>query len=202
MSRPAAMIILQGGAEAAAALDIGSVRKIRWRLTVTKSNGMDIDKCFETGAVVADLVSAEKFAAIRELIKRAPVFQQIPNLASFEEAVISREKQQSTGFGHGVAVAHGRIQGLSRVLIGFGVSRGGISFDSADGKPVHLLFVIASPPHLSLDYLQILSALVRCLRDKPLRESILACPGASEMETRIREALASDLGRQACQAAN
>jgi nitrogen PTS system EIIA component len=162
---------------------------------------MDIDHCFQTGSVVAELSSGEKFAAIRELIRSAPVFRQIPNLSSFEEAVISREKLQSTGFGHGVAVAHGRIPGLSRVLIGFGISRPGIPFEAADGKPVHLLFVIASPPHLSLDYLQILSTLVRCLRDRPMRESIMACPGPREMEVKIREAFNTDLGRQACQAA-
>jgi PTS system nitrogen regulatory IIA component len=163
---------------------------------------MDIDHCFQSGSVIAELASGDKFAAIQELIRRAPVFRQIPNLDSFEEAVIAREKVQSTGFGHGVAVAHGRIPGLSRVLIGFGLSRAGIAFDAADGKPVHLLFIIASPPHLSLDYLQILSTLVRCLRNRPVRESILACPGAREIETRIREAFADDLGRQACQAAS
>ncbi|HVP18626.1 MAG TPA: PTS sugar transporter subunit IIA [Spirochaetia bacterium] len=161
---------------------------------------MEIDRFFEAGSVVAELASVEKISAIRELVHRAPVFRQIPNLAQFEEAVIARERVQSTGFGHGVAVAHGRIPGLARVLIGFGLSRAGIPFDAVDGKPVHLLFVIASPPHLSLDYLQALSTLVRCLRDRPIRESILACPGAREMEARIREALVTDLGRQACQA--
>jgi nitrogen PTS system EIIA component len=160
---------------------------------------MDIDHCFQAGSVVAELSSGEKYAAIRELIHSAPVFRQISNLASFEEAVITREKLQSTGFGHGVAVAHGRIAGLSRVLIGFGISRTGIPFDAVDRKPVHLLFIIASPPHLSLDYLQVLSTLVRCLRDAPMRESILACSGAPEMEARIREAFTTDLGRQACQ---
>jgi len=160
---------------------------------------MDIEHCFQTGSVVAELASADKFSAIRELVRAAPVFRQIPNLPSFEDAVIAREKMQSTGFGHGVAVAHGRIPGLSRVLIGFGISRAGIPFDAADGKPVHLLFVIASPPHLSLDYLQVLSTLVKCLRDKPVRESIMACQGAREMETRIRQAFTTGLGRQPCQ---
>jgi len=161
---------------------------------------MEIDHCFERGSVVAELASGDKFAAIRELIRSASIFRQIPDLASFEDAVIAREKVQSTGFGHGVAVAHGRIPGLSRVLIGFGLSRAGIPFEAVDGKPVHLLFIIASPPHLSLDYLQVLSTLVRCLRERPLRDSILACPGAHEMETRIREAFSSDQSRQACQA--
>lgn len=163
---------------------------------------MAIDQCFERGSVVSELASTEKFDALRELIRRAPVFRQIANGPAFEEAVITREKVQSTGFGHGIAVAHGRIAGLERVLIGFGISRAGIDYNSVDGKPVHLLFVIASPPHLALDYLQVLSTLVRCLRDKPVRESILECLDAQEMEDRIREAFMTDLGRQSCEAAS
>ena len=162
---------------------------------------MAVDRCFERGSVVSELLSVDKFDALRELVRRAPVFRQIANLAAFEEAVITREKAQSTGFGQGIAVAHGRIPGLERVLIGFGISRGGIAFDSADGKPVHLLFIIASPPHLPLDYLQVLSTLVRCMRDKPVRDSILSCLDAQEMEDRIREAFLLDLSRQTCETA-
>jgi len=162
---------------------------------------MDIDGCFESGSVVPEISSVDKYAALRELIRSAPVFREVPNLGAFEDAVIAREKVQSTGFGHGVAVAHGRIPGLARVLIGFGLSRRGILFESADGNPVHLLFVIASPPHLSLDYLQVLSTVVRSMREKPVRESILACPGAREIEKKIREALAIGLSGQPCRAA-
>ena len=112
---------------------------------------MGVHHCFEGGTVVFRLDSLEKFAAIRELIHKAPVFQEIANLPQFEDSVISREKLQSTGFGHGVAAAHGRSENLSRVLIGLGVSLSGIPFGSPDGEPVKLLFLIASPAHTTLD---------------------------------------------------
>jgi PTS system nitrogen regulatory IIA component len=151
--------------------------------------------CFQAGSVVSDLRSTDKFEALRELIRRAPVFSRLAVLAEFQEAVIARERQQSTGFGHGVAVAHGRVIGVPRVLIALGVSKAGIDFDSPDSAPVRLLAVIASPPHLSLDYLQALSTLVRCLRDQDDRDALLHAASAREIESRIRAAFTAALER-------
>jgi len=170
---------------------------------------MSIRHCFDQGSVVVDLQSVDKFDALRELIRRARVFREIENLPAFEEAVIARERLQSTGFGHGVAVAHGRAAGVERVLIAMGLSRSGIPYESPDKEPVRLLFVIASPLQVSLDYLQALSTLVRCLRDAPVRDSLLAALNVEEIEQRIRDAFMTGLarcddevlGRQACGAA-
>jgi mannitol/fructose-specific phosphotransferase system IIA component (Ntr-type) len=156
---------------------------------------MSMHHCFQSGSVVPDLRSTDKFEALRELIRRARVFRSIDGRESFEEAVIARERQQTTGFGHGVAVAHGRVQGVPRVLIALGTSRDGIPYESPDGAPVRLLFVIASPPHLSLDYLQALSTLVRCLRDKDDRDCLIEGSSAREIEERMRTAFAAELER-------
>jgi PTS system nitrogen regulatory IIA component len=154
---------------------------------------MSIQHCFERGTVIADLYGTDKYEALRELIHRAPVFQEINSIESFEKAVIEREELQSTGLGHGVAVAHGRARGVNQVLIALGISRAGIAYDSPDGLPVKLLFVIASPPHLSLDYLQALSTLVRCLRHAHVRDALLSGGEPLSIETRLREAFASSL---------
>ena len=60
---------------------------------------------------------------------------------------------------------------------------------------MRLLFVIASPIQVSLDYLQALSTVVRCVRDKGLRDSLLQAAGDREIEKRIREAFVSGLQR-------
>jgi mannitol/fructose-specific phosphotransferase system IIA component (Ntr-type) len=156
---------------------------------------MNMNHCFQAGSVVPDLQSTDKFEALREVIRRARVFRVIDGRAKLEEAVIARERQQTTGFGHGVAVAHGRVQGVPRVLIALGVSRAGIAYDSPDGKPVRLLFVIASPPDLSLVYLQALSTLVRCIRDKDARDSLIGGGSAGEIEERLRFAFSAGLER-------
>jgi mannitol/fructose-specific phosphotransferase system IIA component (Ntr-type) len=172
---------------------------------------MSIHHCFDRGSVVPDLKSTDKFDAIREIIHRASVFREIEEGNAFEEAVIARERLQSTGFGHGVAVAHGRCTGVGRVLIGMGISRHGILYDSPDAMPVHLLFVIASPARVSIDYLQALSTLVRCVRHQDVRASLLAPCAAEELESRMRSAFTAHIavtdcddaadGRQPCGAA-
>jgi PTS system nitrogen regulatory IIA component len=158
---------------------------------------MNIEHCFDQGTVIFELLSIDKFDALRELIRRAPVFREIGNLDPLEEAVITRERLQSTGLGHGVAVAHGRAAGVQRVLIALGLSRAGIPYTSPDGKPVRLLFVIASPLSVSLDYLQSLSTLVRCLRDGSVRESLLGGIDAEEVGRLIRDAFLNGLARSA-----
>ena len=115
---------------------------VRWPLT---SAIMGINHCFQSGTVVPDLSSTDKESALRELVRRAPVFRELPDLERFAEAVIQRERQLTTGFGHGVAVAHGRVSQAGRVLIGLGLSREGIPFDAPDEAPVHLLFFWDSP---------------------------------------------------------
>ena len=158
---------------------------------------MSIEHCFDHGTVIYELLSGDKFDALRELIRRAPVFREIGNLDPLEEAVITRERLQSTGLGHGVSVAHGRAAGVQRVLIALGLCCAGIPYASPDGEPVRLLFVIASPLHVSLDYLHSLSTLVRCLRDGSLRESLLGGTDAVEVERLIRDAFLSGLARSA-----
>lgn len=157
---------------------------------------MSILHCFDKGTVVADLRSADKFEALREVIMRASVFKEIGNIDALENAVISRERLQSTGLGHGVAVAHGRAAGVERVLIAMGLSRTGIPFESPDGEPVRLLFVIASPLMVSLDYLHALSTLVRCLRHQPLRERLLAARDPVEIQRQLRQAFT--VGAERC----
>jgi nitrogen PTS system EIIA component len=156
---------------------------------------MSLNHCFEPGTVVLRLGSGDKFDAIRELIRGAPVFTEISDLDAFERAVIEREKSQSTGFGHGVAVAHGRVPELRRVLVGLGLSAAGIPFQSPDGEPVNLLFVIASPPNMSLDYLQALSTLVRSLRDRSVRHSLLGARDETSLQATIRKIFTAGLER-------
>ncbi len=168
---------------------------------MARNSIMGVQHCFDGGNVVYHLESTEKLTALRELINKAPVFTEIRDRESFERSVVEREKIQSTGFGHGVAVAHGRSAELSKVLIGLGISRNGIPYESPDGKPVRLLFLIASPQKTNLDYLQALSTLVRVIRDCDVREALLSAVNGDEIERTIKSAFAFSLERIACSSA-
>lgn len=142
---------------------------------------------FDPGSVIWDLRSTDKYDAIREVIRGAPIFTSHPQLdvERFTQIVIDRERLQSTGFGHGVAVAHGRTDQVDQPTIALGISRDGIEFDSVDGEPVHLLFIVANHPDHQMNYLTILSTLVAMVRDELFRREILTCREASDAQQRL-----------------
>lgn len=146
-----------------------------------------VDRFFHTGSVVWQLESREKYAAIREVVLRAPVFRTIGglDLNEFARIVLEREQLASTALGHGVAVAHGRTAAVGASHIALGVSPDGIAYDSPDGRPVHLLFVVANHPEQQMDYLQIISTLARLLRNDAFRNELLSCVRQDEVETKL-----------------
>ena len=139
---------------------------------------------FSGGDVLWRLRSGDKFNAIREIIYGAPTFAAVEglDLDVFADTVIERERLQSTGLGHGVAVAHGRTEMVSELHIALGISPEGIAFEAYDGYPVHLIFVIANHPEQQTEYLQVLSTVAAMVRNDSFRSQILGCFGRDEAE--------------------
>jgi PTS system nitrogen regulatory IIA component len=139
---------------------------------------------FSGGDVIWNLRSGDKFNAIREIIYGAPTFGRVAelNLEEFADAVIERERLQSTGLGHGVAVCHGRTERVSELRIALGISPEGIPFEAYDGRLVHLIFVIANHPEQQTEYLRVLSTVAAMVRNDNFREAVLGCFGSDEAE--------------------
>lgn len=119
---------------------------------------------------VVVLLEREKRKAIRELVLNSPhLLAAIPDPGLFLRAVWRRERIGSTGIGHGVGVANGSLRSLTRVAVAVGVSREGIDYDSLDGRPVHLLYVIASGPLVRIEYLKVLQKVLAFARQEEMR---------------------------------
>lgn len=142
---------------------------------------------FDPGSVIWELKSTDKYDAIREIIYNAPIFTEhdVLELDDFARIVIDREKLQSTGFGHGVAVAHGRTSQVDEPTIALGISHEGIDFESYDGRPVHLLFIVANHPDHQMNYLHILSTLVAMVRNELFRRELLECAHAEAAQKKL-----------------
>ncbi len=155
-----------------------------------------VDRFFHSGSVVWELESSDKYEAIREVIYRAPILRNIPglDLDEFADVVVHRERLLSTGFGHGVAVAHGRTPAVDGSHIALGVSRHGVEYASPDGQPVHLLFVVANHPDQQMDYLQIISTLARLLRNDGFRRELLSCGRGDQVEQKMYNAFTDHIG--------
>lgn len=128
---------------------------------------------FDFDSVICHLVSRTKTEAIDEVIDKCSIFQSLPDIHRFRRAVHNREAIETTGIGHGIAIAHGKIRSLSHVQVGLGLSECGVAYDAKDGLPVHFLFVIASSPTRQFEYIRTLSTLLRTVRSPEVRDQLL-----------------------------
>lgn len=80
-------------------------------------------------------------------------------------SVVERERLGSTGFGHGVAIPHGKLDGLSRVYCLFARLSEPVAYKAIDGQPVDLVFLLLSPPDAGAEHLKALAAISRVTRN-------------------------------------
>lgn len=99
--------------------------------------------------------------------------------SSVYDALFAREKMGSTGLGLGVAIPHGRIKGLKEAHGAFLRLSAPIQFDSPDGQPVNLVFVLLVPEAANEHHLQLLSELAQMFSDKAFRSQLVACADAA-----------------------
>ncbi|MBS1144703.1 MAG: ptsN [Proteobacteria bacterium] len=95
------------------------------------------------------------------------------------DSLFAREKLGSTGLGQGVAIPHGRIKGLKQAVGAFLRLATPVPFDSPDGRPVDLLFVLLVPEQATEQHLQILSELAQKFSDRTFREQLHAAADAA-----------------------
>jgi nitrogen PTS system EIIA component len=101
------------------------------------------------------------------------------------DSLFAREKLGSTGLGQGVAIPHGRIKGLKEALGAFMRLAQPVPFDSPDGQPVGLVFVLLVPEKANEKHLQILSELAQMFSDKALREALSRAADAAALHELI-----------------
>ncbi len=92
-----------------------------------------------------------------------------------------REKLGTTGIGDGVAIPHGKIDGISSTMISFGRSENGVPFDAMDGKPVHIFFMLAAPESSIGKHLKALAKISRMLKDEKFRAKLVNASSVNEL---------------------
>jgi len=103
------------------------------------------------------------------------------------QVLLERERLGSTGIGDGIAIPHGKLQGLDEILLSFGRSSEGIAFDAMDGKPVHLFFLLMAPENSAGLHLKILAKISRMLKDPALRNNLLQAKSKEKIWRIIEE---------------
>ena len=148
---------------------------------------MQITDMFRKEYIIEDLKAHTKRAVLSEL---SEIFTRNHSKIQDEamvEVLLEREKLGSTGIGDGIAIPHGKLKGLESLVISFGRSSEGIDFDSIDGKPVYLFFLLMAPESSTGQHLKALAKISRMLKDPEFRNSLLSAKNAEELYRRIAE---------------
>ncbi|WP_137665732.1 PTS sugar transporter subunit IIA [Enterococcus hulanensis] len=128
-----------------------------------------------------DLQATDKQAAISELANTFVSEGVVTNESVYLKAVMKREEESTTGIGFGVAIPHGKSAAVTEPSLAFGRSQTGIQYDSMDGKPVHLMFLIAVPETSNDEHLRILSKLSRKLMHEDVRQKLMTVTNIEEI---------------------
>ena len=101
---------------------------------------------------------------------------------------MERERLGSTGIGEGVAIPHGKFHGITEPIISFGRSLKGLDFESMDGQPVFLFFLLVAPENSASIHLKALARIAKILKNSSLRKSLMEVTTREE----IYEAIIQD----------
>ncbi len=129
-------------------------------------------------AVILDLVSSDKHGVLEELTRAVAACEPELEAGRLLQVLLDREKLQSTGIGDGVAIPHGKLSGLPRLVACFARSRAGVDFEAIDGQKTHLFFLLVVPDHAGGLHLKALARISRFFRDTAFRKAL------EEAETR------------------
>jgi PTS system nitrogen regulatory IIA component len=125
-------------------------------------------------AVIASLTATTKEGIIRELIEQLETAQAIRDTEKLVKILLEREALGSTGIGQGVAIPHGKSESVKELVAAFGLSPKGVNFDSLDGEPVYIFFLLVAPEDSAGPHLKALARISRLLKDKYFRDTLRA----------------------------
>jgi len=124
---------------------------------------MKINDLLVKEAMIMDLQATEKKPAIDEMVQKLYDIGRITDLDKFKEGILAREEETSTGLGDGIAMPHAKNDAVKEATVLFAKSEQGVDYESLDGQPTYLFFMIAAPEGADDTHLQALAALSRQL---------------------------------------
>ncbi|PGL87190.1 PTS fructose transporter subunit IIC [Bacillus sp. AFS054943] len=142
---------------------------------------MKITELLKRDTVIMNLTASNKEAVIDELVEKLNRANRLNSTAEFKEAILKRESQSTTGIGEGIAIPHAKTKAVKQPSICFGRSVSGINYESLDGQPAHLFFMIAASEGANNTHLETLSRLSTLLMDEGFRKQLLEAKDEEEL---------------------
>jgi PTS system nitrogen regulatory IIA component len=132
---------------------------------------MEIADILTPQSIVPKLSATSKKQVLQELAKRAATVTGLKDRFIFD-ALLQRERLGTTGVGHGIAIPHGKLEGIDKLFGLFARLEKPVDFDAIDEQPVDLLFLLLAPEIAGADHLKALARVSRLLRNRTICDKI------------------------------
>lgn len=142
---------------------------------------MKIAELLQPAAIIDELRSTEKTEILAELTDAVMNVENGLDRSEVIRVLQERENLGSTGIGESVAIPHGKLKNIDRLLLSFGRSLSGVDFDSMDGKPAHLFFLLIAPEESVGIHLKTLARISKLLKDPLVRNRLLEAADKEEI---------------------
>ncbi len=147
-------------------------------------------------SIISDLQATEKVPAIREMVKSLVNAGKLSeeDFENVVRAIVNREELGSTGIGRGIAVPHTKHSNVHELIGTVAVSSKGVNFDSIDGDPVYVLFLLISPPNEPQQHLRALERVSRNIRNDMFCKFLKQARNKDDIMQLLKEADNSQFG--------
>jgi PTS system nitrogen regulatory IIA component len=132
-------------------------------------------------AIQLDLKAGNKTEVLAELLAPLAKAGKIADPAKMLDVLLEREELGSTGIGGHIAIPHGKAAQVKELAASFGISKNGVAFDSLDGEPVNLFFVLVAPEGSAGVHLKALARISGLLKDKAFKRALLDAGSPSDV---------------------
>ena len=134
---------------------------------------MKVHELLNPKYILTDFKSDNKDKVINELVDLLKDDERVIDLEEVRKCVFDREKIMSTGVGKGFAIPHGKTNSVTDIIAVFGKSREPIEYNSLDGEPVNLVFLMIGKDTLVSKHIKLLSRISRLMNNDEFREKLV-----------------------------
>ncbi len=142
---------------------------------------MRIFDFLRSDAIIPSLDADTKEQVLTELVDVLGQSHPTLDKQGLIDTLLARENLGSTGIGGGIAIPHGKFDGLDKLTASFGKSEKGVDFNSMDNKPAHLFFLIVAPKGSAGEHLKALARISRLFKEPLIRSSLQKAKSAEEI---------------------
>ena len=142
---------------------------------------MKVSELLKPEFIISDLKGESKEEIINELIDLFKDDPRVEDIEKVRSAVLEREKVMSTGVGKGFAIPHGKTNVVKEIIGAFGKIKDGIDYESLDGNPVNLVFLLVGKDNLISTHIKLLSRISRLMNKDDFRHRLVEANSADEI---------------------